>query len=99
MSRDDQDANHIEATGSGAVASDGVLAAVAPGHLKATKTTVPFSVEQAMGAMTKAGSIVYPAPGIGQSLPPSAHRMGQHPPLLALCCLTLLVCAGWQTDR
>lgn len=40
----------------------GVLAAVAPGHLKATKTTVLFTVEEAMEAMAKAGSIVYPAP-------------------------------------
>lgn len=39
-----------------------VLAAIAPGHLKATKTTVLFSVEQAMKAMGKAGAIVYPAP-------------------------------------
>jgi uncharacterized protein with GYD domain len=39
-----------------------VLAAIAPGHLKATKTTVLFTVEEAMEAMTKAGSIVYPAP-------------------------------------
>jgi uncharacterized protein with GYD domain len=40
----------------------GVLAATAPGHLKATKTTVLFTVEEAMQAMAKAGSIVYPAP-------------------------------------
>ena len=39
-----------------------VLAVIAPGHLKATKTTVLFSVEQAMEAMGKAGAIVYPAP-------------------------------------
>jgi len=39
-----------------------VLAAIAPGHLKATKTTVLFTVEQAMEAMGKAGEIVYPAP-------------------------------------
>ena len=39
-----------------------VLAAIAPGHLKATKTTVLFSVEQAMEAMGKAGALVYPAP-------------------------------------
>ncbi len=39
-----------------------VLAAIAPGHLKATKTTVLFTVEQAMEAMGKAGGIVYPAP-------------------------------------
>jgi uncharacterized protein with GYD domain len=43
-------------------ASAVVLAAVAPGHLKATKTTVLFSVEQAMEAMAKVGAIVYPAP-------------------------------------
>ena len=39
-----------------------VLCAIAPGHLKATKTTVLFTVEQAMEAMDKAGGIVYPAP-------------------------------------
>ena len=39
-----------------------VLAAIAPGHLKATKTTVLFTVEQAMEAMGKAGAIVFAAP-------------------------------------
>jgi uncharacterized protein with GYD domain len=40
----------------------GVLAGIVPGHLKATKTTVLFSVEEAMEAMGKAGAIVYPPP-------------------------------------
>ena len=39
-----------------------VLAAITPGHLKATKTTVLLTVEQGMEAMGKAGGIVYPAP-------------------------------------
>ena len=39
-----------------------VMAAVTPGHLKATKTTVLFTVEDAMGAMRKAGGVMYPAP-------------------------------------
>jgi uncharacterized protein with GYD domain len=39
-----------------------VLAAIAQGHLKASKTTVLFSVEEAMEAMGKAGAIVFPAP-------------------------------------
>ncbi len=39
-----------------------VLAAIAPGHLKASKTTVLFTVEEAMEAMGKAGAIVFPAP-------------------------------------
>ena len=40
----------------------GVLAAIAPGHLKATKTTALLTVKQAMDAMGKAGAIAYPAP-------------------------------------
>jgi uncharacterized protein with GYD domain len=39
-----------------------VLAAVAPGHLKAVKTTVLFTVDEAMEAMARAGALVYPAP-------------------------------------
>ena len=40
----------------------GVLAAIAPGHLKGTKTTRLFSVEEAMQAMRKAGELAYPGP-------------------------------------
>ena len=40
----------------------GVLAAIAPGHLKATKTTRLFSMEEALGAMRKAGEMAYAGP-------------------------------------
>jgi uncharacterized protein with GYD domain len=40
----------------------GIVAANSPGHLKATKTTRLFSMEEALGAMRKAGEMVYPAP-------------------------------------
>ncbi len=43
-------------------ATAAVLAVTAPGHLKGTKTTVLFTVEQGMEAMRKAGGIAYPAP-------------------------------------
>jgi uncharacterized protein with GYD domain len=39
-----------------------ILAAIAPGHLKATKTTVLFTVKEAMEAMSKAGGLAYKAP-------------------------------------
>jgi len=39
-----------------------LLAVIAPGHLKATKTTVLFTVQEAMQALAKAGGISYPAP-------------------------------------
>jgi uncharacterized protein with GYD domain len=39
-----------------------LLAAVAPGHLKATRTTVLLTMKQAMEAMGKAGSQTYRAP-------------------------------------
>ncbi len=39
-----------------------ILAAVAPGHLKATKTTKLLTMEEAMEAMEKAGKLVYAAP-------------------------------------
>ena len=38
------------------------LAAIAPGHLRGTKTTVLLSVAEAMQAMKKAGSISFQAP-------------------------------------
>ena len=44
------------------VAMASILAALSPGHLKATKTTVLFTVEDAMKAMGKAAGIAYPAP-------------------------------------
>ncbi len=40
----------------------GILAAISPGHLKATKTTRLFSMEEAMGAMRKASELAYPGP-------------------------------------
>jgi uncharacterized protein with GYD domain len=40
-----------------------ILAAVSPGHVKATKTTRLLTVEEAMEAMRKAGSATYRAPG------------------------------------
>ena len=40
----------------------GLLAVVAPGHLKAIKTTVLMTVPQAMEAMRKAGAQSYSAP-------------------------------------
>jgi uncharacterized protein with GYD domain len=43
-------------------ASAVVLAAISPGHLKAAKTTVLFTVEQAMEAMRKAGAQTYRGP-------------------------------------
>ena len=41
------------------------LAAVAPGHLKALKTTRLFSAEEMMEAMRKAGSVGYQGPSRG----------------------------------
>lgn len=42
-----------------------VIAAVSPGHVKATRTTRLMSVEEAMEAMRKAGSATYQAPSAG----------------------------------
>lgn len=39
-----------------------LLAAISPGHVKATKTTTLFTVQQAMEAMRKAGSVSYQRP-------------------------------------
>lgn len=39
-----------------------IFAAAAPGHLKATKTTRLYSMEESMGAMRKASKMAYPAP-------------------------------------
>jgi len=39
-----------------------IVAVAAPGHLKATKTTRLYSMEEAIGAMRKASKLVYPAP-------------------------------------
>jgi uncharacterized protein with GYD domain len=39
-----------------------ILAAITPGHLSATKTTVLFTMEDAMEAMGKAGAQVYAGP-------------------------------------
>jgi uncharacterized protein with GYD domain len=43
-------------------ASIGILAAVSAGHLKATKTTRLFTVEEAMEAMHRARGVTFPAP-------------------------------------
>jgi uncharacterized protein with GYD domain len=40
-----------------------VLATTVQGFLKATKTTVLFSMEESVDAMTRAREVVYPAPG------------------------------------
>ncbi len=40
----------------------GILAAITPGHLKATMTTKLFSMEEAMQGMRKAGEMAYPGP-------------------------------------
>lgn len=40
----------------------GIVAATSPGHLKATKTTRLFSMEEALGAMRKAKEVAYSAP-------------------------------------
>ncbi len=39
------------------------IAAVVPGHLRAVRTTVLFSVADAMQAMKRAGTISYSGPG------------------------------------
>jgi uncharacterized protein with GYD domain len=39
------------------------LAAVAPGHIKAIKTTKLFTVEETMEAMNKAGGLAFQGPG------------------------------------
>lgn len=39
-----------------------LLAAISPGHLRATKTTALITVQQAMNAMRKAGGASYRAP-------------------------------------
>lgn len=39
-----------------------ILAAISPGHVKATKTTTLFTPQQAVAAMRKAGSSSYRAP-------------------------------------
>ncbi|HZU11607.1 MAG TPA: GYD domain-containing protein [Chloroflexota bacterium] len=40
-----------------------VLAAVTPGHLKATRTTELFTMQEMTDALKKAGGVHYPAPG------------------------------------
>jgi uncharacterized protein with GYD domain len=40
----------------------GVVAVVAPGHIKATKTTVLFTMQDMLEALRKAGTVVYPPP-------------------------------------
>src|SRR6266496_4703238 len=40
-----------------------ILAAISPGHVKAVKTTVLLTTEQAMAAMRQAGTHSYQAPG------------------------------------
>lgn len=51
----------IEAPNESAVLSM-LLAAIAPGHVKATKTTMLFTPQQAVEAMRKAGTVSYKAP-------------------------------------
>ncbi len=40
-----------------------LIAAISAGHVKATKTTVLLTAEQAVEAMRKAGGVSYKAPG------------------------------------
>ena len=47
------------------VALAGAMALIAPGHLKAIKTTKLFSVEESMEAMRKAGSLMFQGPARG----------------------------------
>ena len=44
-------------------ATAALIAAISAGHLKATKTTVLLTPEQAVEAMRKAGGVAYRAPG------------------------------------
>lgn len=46
-------------------ASGAVLAITSAGHLKATKTTRLYTIEETMEAMRKAGSVGYQAPSKG----------------------------------
>ncbi len=39
-----------------------VMTAITPGHLKSTKTTVLYTMEEAMEAMAKAGKLAYAGP-------------------------------------
>jgi len=48
-----------------ATATAVVMAVVAPGQLKAIKTTKLFTVEETMEAMRKAGSVTFQAPSPG----------------------------------
>ena len=43
----------------------GVMALIAPGHLKTIKTTKLFTVEEAMVAMHRAGDIMFQGPSKG----------------------------------
>lgn len=43
-------------------AAAAIVAAVAPGHLNSTKTTVLFTMEETMNALRKAGGATYSAP-------------------------------------
>ena len=43
----------------------GAMALVAPGHIKAIKTTKLFTVEETMEAMRKAGSLAFQGPSKG----------------------------------
>jgi uncharacterized protein with GYD domain len=44
-------------------AASAILAAVAPGHVRAVKTTTLLKTEQALDALRKAGAQTYRAPG------------------------------------
>jgi uncharacterized protein with GYD domain len=43
-------------------ATAAIIAATAPGHLKSTKTTPLFTMQQTMKVLEKAGRAAYPAP-------------------------------------
>ncbi|MBI1880998.1 MAG: GYD domain-containing protein [Chloroflexi bacterium] len=46
----------------GATATTAIIAATTPGHLKTTKTTQLFTMNETMDMASKAGSMVYSAP-------------------------------------
>jgi uncharacterized protein with GYD domain len=43
-------------------ATAAIIAAITPGHVKATKTTKLFTMQETMESMRKAGEVVYPGP-------------------------------------
>jgi uncharacterized protein with GYD domain len=46
----------------GETAAAAIIAAIVPGHLKTTKTTRLFTMEETLGMLRKVGSLAYAAP-------------------------------------